>query len=427
MLDLENFFETKMDTLLLTLPKKIAVAVSGGADSLCLTLLLKKWADKNKIQLLAFTIDHGLRKESKKEAMSVHEKLKKLRITHQTLPWKGEKPKTHVEELARIARYNLLQKACKKNKIEHLFLAHHIEDQAETFWARLAHKSGLDGLCAMQEKSICNELILIRPLLDISKKEIVDYLKSNDISWTEDPMNYCLEYERVLWRNRQEELTQMGLTPNTIKALTKRLTRAKQAIDFYVNSFIKNSVLLSPMGYAFIQKMAWEMAPTEIRLRTFLHILPLISGQDKIISLESVEKILEKPTKSATLSGCQIIFHKKGIFIAREMRTPTAPKKLKAGEFTYWDRFFVASPISLTISHQAPQKRIKIFPYLVQKTFPFVEYDHIHYSIDTNSFCGLYFPKIPVLTQKELEKKVLLDYKKGRKTLFIHFNPRIQK
>jgi len=427
MLNLEKFFDSKMRDLFSDYPDKVAVAVSGGADSLCLSLLLKKWADKNGVKLFAFTVDHGLRPESGCEAKGVHQQLKKLGIFHQTLLWQGKKPKTHIEESARIARYELLQKACQKNKVKHLFLAHHTEDQAETFWARLAHKSGLDGLCAMGEKSERDALILVRPLLDISKKEIVNYLNKNKLSWVEDPMNYNPLYERVLWRRRQENLSKMDLTPNTINTLTKRLTRVKNAIDFYTESFIKNSVLLSPVGYAFISKMAWEMVPNEIRLRALLRLLPLISGQNKIVSLESVEKLLMGHKKSATLSGCQIIFHKKGVFIAREMRVPVSPKKLKSGSSAYWDRFFVIVPKTLTITHAAPKTRLKDIPYLVQKTFPQMAYNNIHYSIDADCFCGLYFPEVPVMTQKELEKKARLDYKKGKKILFIHFNPRIQK
>ena len=424
---LEKFFDEKMRDLFSEKPDKIAVAVSGGADSLCLTLLLKKWADENHVALFAFTVDHGLRPESKKEAESVHQQLKQLGITHYTLLWQGKKPKTHIEESARNARYDLLEKACRKNKIDYLFLAHHLEDQSETFWARVAHKSGLDGLCGMGEKSQRHHLFLVRPLLEISKKEIVDYVKKNKLSWVEDPMNYNLVYERVLWRKRQENLSEMGLTPSVIGTLSKRMRRVKHAIDFYVDSFIKNSVLLSPVGYAFISKMAWEMAPKEIQLRTFARLLPLISGQDKIISLESLEKLSETSHKSVTLGGCQIIFHKKGVFIAREMRNSVAAKKLKSGESACWDRFFVIAPKALTISHKAPQKRLPDIPYCVQKTFPFADYKYIRYSIDSSAFCGLYFPEVPVLSQKELEKKVRLDYKKEKKILYIHFNPRIQK
>ena len=335
---LEKCFNKKMEELFPEAPKRIAVAVSGGADSLCLTLLLKKWIDKKNIKLLALTVDHGLRKESQKEAQGVHRQLKKWGIAHQVLTWKGIKPKTRVEELARQARYDLLQKACVKNKIQHLFLAHHVEDQSETFWARLAHKSGLDGLCGMQEISLLKDLVLVRPLLSFSKKEIVNYLEENKISWVEDPMNYNPLYERVLWRSRQPDLSKMGLRTDIITSCTKRLARVKQAIDFYTDSFIKNSVLLSPMGYAFIGKMAWEMAPIEIRLRSLLFLLPIISGQNKIISLESVENLLARGCRSATLGGCQILFHKKGVFIAREMRVLLKCLKLKAGQSAYWDR-----------------------------------------------------------------------------------------
>ena len=300
-------------------------------------------------------------------------------------------------------------------------------DQAETLWARLAHKSGLDGLCAMQEKSKWGDLILMRPLLAFTKKEIVDYLKQKKIPWIEDPMNDNPFYERVKWRSRQPVLSQMGLTPQSVSTLTKRLSRTKEALDFYTDSFIKNSVLLSPVGYAFIGKMAWDMAPLEIRLRTLLRLLPLISGQNKIISLESVEKLLAGTHKSVTLGGCQILFHKKGLFVAREMRPPLPTLTLKAGASAYWDRFFVISPVACRFIYQAPDKRMKELPYIVQKTFPYTRAKNVHYSIDTDSFCGLYFPEVDVLKQKELEKKARLDYNKGKKTIFIHFNPRIQK
>ena len=112
---LQKFFDTKMQALFSQIPTRVAVAVSGGADSLCLTFLLKKWADAKHIKLFAFTVDHGLRKESRQEAQEVHKKLQQVGILHKTLVWKGEKPKTRIEELTSMDRYYLLQKACQKN------------------------------------------------------------------------------------------------------------------------------------------------------------------------------------------------------------------------------------------------------------------------------------------------------------------------
>ena len=97
-------FDAQMSALLPDSPDKIAVAVSGGADSLCLTLLLKTWTDQKGISLLAFTVDHRLRPESKQEAHTVHQQLQALGICHKILVWQEEKPKTHVEESARSSR-----------------------------------------------------------------------------------------------------------------------------------------------------------------------------------------------------------------------------------------------------------------------------------------------------------------------------------
>ncbi len=404
--------------------KKIAVAVSGGADSLCLTFLLNQWAIQHNVELLALTVNHGLRSQSGKEAQTIHQLLTRHHIHHQTLLWRGEKPKTGIEEKARLARYTLLQKACQKEKITHLFLAHHMEDQAETFWTRFAHGSGVDGLCGMNDVGVLGKLILMRPLLTEKKSDLIAYCIQKKLNWFEDSMNQDSHYERVKWRQKQPDLEKIGLRTSTIFNLTKRLKLTRDAIDFYVDSFIKNSVLLNPAGYIFISKIAWEMIPIAIRIKALIKLLPKVNPSDKPVSLESVEKLLLSGKKSATLAGCQILIHKKGIFITKELRTPESKKLLKAGESGFWDRFWIFSPVKITCDYGAPTPRLKDIPYLVQKTFPPMKYRKIHFSIETEAFCGMYFPKIPVCTQKELEKKVRLDYKKGEKTLYIHFNPR---
>ena len=96
--------------------------------------------------------------------------------------WCGLKPKTGIEENARQARYDLMYQACQKKKIKHLFLAHHIKDQAETFWIRLTHGSGVDGLGAMDEISFMRDIVLMRPLLGQNKEEILNYLKAKKIN-----------------------------------------------------------------------------------------------------------------------------------------------------------------------------------------------------------------------------------------------------
>ena len=129
----------------------IALAVSGGPDSTALMLLAARWRDslRTKPKLIAVTVDHGLRKESKGEAAAVARLARKLNIPHRTVRWNGRKPSTGVQEKARAARYRLLGEAAQKAGAAHILTAHTLDDQAETVLIRMSRGSGLTGLGAM--------------------------------------------------------------------------------------------------------------------------------------------------------------------------------------------------------------------------------------------------------------------------------------
>lgn len=417
---LEKDFSSWMDIYLPQDVIRVGVGVSGGADSLCLVHLLKKYCDDHHIELHAFTVDHGLRKESAHEAKSVHSMLTKWGVKHQTLRWVGQKPKTGIEEKARQARYDLMYQACQKKKIKHLFLAHHIQDQAETFWLRLAHGSGVDGLAGMEGVSFAQGMMLMRPLLGQSKTEILNYLKAKKIQWFEDKMNQDSAFERVRWRERQKTLTQWGITPEKIYALTRRIQDVRQTLSFYAQAFVKAHVFISPLGYAFIQHLAWDMIPQAVQIRVLQQLLPILSGEDRPISLEGLENLLKDKRQSMTFAGCQFVRNKKGLYITIEHRSLLKPKSIKTGR---WGLFDIIAPKSVQIEVLPRSAYFKNIPSLIQKGFPYLK-GTVHYSIDTSCFCGIYVSGMPVLTKKELEKKAVLDYKKGSKTIYVHFNPR---
>ena len=123
----------------------LAVAVSGGGDSMGLVILANRWARQRGGQVTALTIDHGLRKGAAKEAEKVGKWLSKYSIKHVVLKWRGDKPITGIQEAARNARYRLMDQWCQNNHILHLLLAHTLDDQAETLLMRLQRGSGLDG------------------------------------------------------------------------------------------------------------------------------------------------------------------------------------------------------------------------------------------------------------------------------------------
>ncbi|MDY6407570.1 MAG: tRNA lysidine(34) synthetase TilS [Pseudomonadota bacterium] len=375
----------------------IGVAVSGGADSLCLSYHLSKYAKKNDLVLKAVTVDHGLRSESETEARYVHDLAKSWGISHTTLLWTGEKPRTRVEEKARQKRYDLILKWCKKNGISHLFLAHHIGDQAETFWTRLARGSGLNGLSAMSDYTPFHDIYLCRPFLSLKKDILVADIKKQKINWCEDSMNEDEAYERVRWRHRQQILSDCGLTPDRIGLSCRRLHRAKEALDFYANRFYDTLADLSPTGFFTIQEQAFSTLPDEIKLRVISKIFSVLNPQKTPVSFESTEQWIDNYPKSATLGGCVLVRQSGLLFIARELRRLSKPIIIHPNQITDWNDFCVLSSCSIQI--QAGNQNSDL-PYLIRRGLPHVV---------SNEPFSLHFM---TGTKKELEKKFALDYKR---------------
>lgn len=176
--------------------KVLAVGVSGGADSLALVLMAKEQLAVFGYQIIALTVDHGLRPSAAKEAEYVAQIMQQHNIEHHILCWEGNKPLNGVEEAARQARYTLMKQWCDEHGVGCLLVAHHLIDQAETFLMRLQRGSGLQGLCAIREVSDWNGLKILRPLLHYHPEELKEYLNNKGIEWVEDESNQDKRYLR---------------------------------------------------------------------------------------------------------------------------------------------------------------------------------------------------------------------------------------
>src|SRR5205823_2951019 len=146
---------------------RLAVAVSGGPDSMALLLLADRWARQRGGEAWGLTVDHGLRPESAGEARIVAGWLAARGMAHEILVWSGDKPATGIQEAAREARYALLAGWCRAHGILHLLTAHHREDQAETYLIRRRAGSGVDGLAAMSAVRELPGCRIVRPLLSV--------------------------------------------------------------------------------------------------------------------------------------------------------------------------------------------------------------------------------------------------------------------
>ena len=179
---------------------ELAVAVSGGRDSLCLALLADQWVRERDGRAIAFIVDHGLRAEAAREARTTCELLAGQGIESHVLQWMGSKPATGVQQAAREARYRLLRDACRQRGILHLLVAHQADDQAETVAMRAVRRSGADGLAGMAALLEWPDVRLLRPLLGVPRSRLSATLRALDIAWIDDPSNVDPRFERARLR-----------------------------------------------------------------------------------------------------------------------------------------------------------------------------------------------------------------------------------
>ena len=165
----------------LALYPKLALAVSGGPDSLALLHLAAAWraARGEGPELHVLTVDHGLRAASREEALMVGRLASALGLPHAILEWErqGERH-TALQARARAARYDLMVAYCHAHDIPALATAHTLDDQAETFLMRLKRGSGLDGLAAIPMTGAWSGIAVERPLLDVAKARLIATLRS---------------------------------------------------------------------------------------------------------------------------------------------------------------------------------------------------------------------------------------------------------
>ena len=178
----------------------VAVAVSGGRDSLSLALLARDWAAARGGRIVALIVDHGLRSGSDHEAAGTRALLERLGIEAAILCWTGPKPQSGLQAGARIERYRLLCGECRRRGILHLLLAHHADDQAETVTMRAQRGSGLDGLAGMAALVERPDVRLLRPLLTVPRAKLTATLLARGVEWIDDPSNADLRFERARLR-----------------------------------------------------------------------------------------------------------------------------------------------------------------------------------------------------------------------------------
>ena len=193
------------------LGKRIAVALSGGLDSVVLLDTVCQAQANNKNQIYAFHIHHGLQKMADEWLIFCEKLAKKYKIhfDFRLLYLNDLSEQGNVESRARAARYEALADLCEEYGVEDLLLAHHQNDQAETVLLQLLRGSGVAGLSGMPHTRGLNDMAernqsitLWRPLLNQSRSELEAYAKEHKLKWVEDPSNQNTKYRRNAVRKK---------------------------------------------------------------------------------------------------------------------------------------------------------------------------------------------------------------------------------
>lgn len=315
----------------------LAVAVSGGGDSMALALLAHEWATARGGRITALTVDHRLRTEAAAEAAQVGAWCAARGIAHVILTRQGAAPASGIQAFARAARYALLEDWCRDHFVLHLLLAHQREDQAETLAMRAASGSGLDGLAGMASIVERDAVRLLRPLLVVSRATLRTYLLAHGQAWIEDPSNRNPAFTRVRVR---AELGQSPLRPGRAFAFARTAREAEAA------RHLARFVALDPAGFAAIDPCAFAAAEA-LGIKALGVILTTISGSDFPPRTERIERLYRALAdglmQDRTLGGCLILRRRGKILVCREPAAVAPPRPLAPGEEVRWDgRFRIA-------------------------------------------------------------------------------------
>jgi tRNA(Ile)-lysidine synthase len=252
----------------------VAVAVSGGSDSIALLLLLRQ---NPNIKITVLTVNHHLRKEAEQECDYVLSFAKNLGLDAIKFDWYPEDNISNLQSRARAGRYELMTNYCLKNNIPVLLTAHHLDDNIENFLIRQKRKSGIFGLSSSNVHYI-NGIKIIRPLFNIRKQELVDYLIVNDVKWFEDSSNYSDKYVRSGIRKFLADASH-EFKENIIKQ-QEEIDAQLPYLQEHLNAALAESCKIYSYGFAVIRLDELTTFEEVIKLQLLSYILTIIGGQE---------------------------------------------------------------------------------------------------------------------------------------------------
>ena len=286
------------------MPKQIAVAWSGGADS---TALLGLLLDKG-YQVQAWHVDHGWHDGSQQDALKLAELAKAWNIDFHVMSLK--KPEKNLEAEARKSRYSCFELLSQKTGCYDLCLAHHADDQAETVYMRMLQGAGVAGCRGMRPQRKHGQLNIWRPLLDVSRSDIESYLQDRHVLWLQDPSNQDIS----LWRNKIRckifpRIEEVGINPQLLFLRWQKIATVVQqkiehdAQEIAVSLDVNNNPRLSVIDW-----QSWRRQSAPVRAFLLQKMIDLLFADGRVFGRRHILAIEQWQEHGGNgwlnLSGC---------------------------------------------------------------------------------------------------------------------------
>lgn len=358
--DLPQRFADQMGRLLgPTFPSRIALAVSGGGDSMAMLALAHEWARVYGVGLHVVTVDHGLRPESSTEAKMVADECATLGHPHATLrwTWTGE---GNLQDAARRARLTLID--AWRGDIAHVLFAHTRDDQAETLLMRLGRGSGVEGLSAMSFARDLDGWQILRPLLNEHRADLRHYIDVLQVPYVDDPSNDDTRYERVRLRR---SIATLNLDTDKLADTAARMGRARVALTARAADVARACVTQDswgwmPTGDLLIDRDAFAEVEHDTQLRVLAGALQWVASADYRPRAAALDDLLDRALSGGggTLHGARTLIRGGHIRVSREydaireMRVPLGPDGVTLD--TRWQVFSTDPPRGLTVRSLGP-------------------------------------------------------------------------
>ena len=297
------------------------IAVSGGPDSLALSALSKAYSEEKKNKVYYVLVDHGIRANSSKEALSVKKLLKKEGMNLIILK-NRKKINRNIQSAARIIRYDLILNYCIKNKIKYVITGHHRDDQIETFLIRLSRGSGVQGLSSMNKMTrLNNRTKLFRPLLNEKKEDLVLLSKKYYGKIFKDPSNINQKFLRTKVRNLIKKFEKHGIKGDQIINSINNIAATRDTLNSYIQGIEKKCLTIKKHTIKIDLKVLL-LENNDIQIKILSNSLKHISKKyyppraKKVLNL--INRIKSKKETKVTLGGCIINKRQNSLIISKE-------------------------------------------------------------------------------------------------------------